>query len=88
MPSGLENTAMLACSTLSNPNTKPTIIIVDALNQVRFNESHFKSITAYFPFLCDSRAFYIFCSLMKSFQQHKSPGSLGNWHHKSVVCLV
>ena len=34
MPSGLENTAMLACSTLSNPNTKPTIIIVDALNQV------------------------------------------------------
>ena len=34
MPSGLENTAMLACSTLSNPNTKPTVIIVDALNQV------------------------------------------------------
>ena len=33
MPSGLENTAMLACSTLSNPNTRPTIIIVDALNQ-------------------------------------------------------
>ena len=34
MPNGLEDTARLAYSSLSNENTRPVIIIVDALNQV------------------------------------------------------
>lgn len=34
MPKDLEHTAQLVRGALSNPNTKPTIIIIDALNQV------------------------------------------------------
>ena len=37
MPKDYETAAQLVGSVLSNPNSKPVIIIIDALNQVRGN---------------------------------------------------
>ncbi|KAK6179484.1 hypothetical protein SNE40_011834 [Patella caerulea] len=34
MPKDLDGTAQMCCSMLSNPNTKPIIIFIDALNQI------------------------------------------------------
>lgn len=34
MPKDLDSASMMCCSILSNPNTKPLIIFIDALNQV------------------------------------------------------
>ena len=34
MPNDLDAATQAAASALSNPNTRPTIVIVDALNQV------------------------------------------------------
>ena len=36
MPKDLDAATQTAASALSNPNTRPTIIIVDALNQVTY----------------------------------------------------
>ncbi len=37
MPNDLEMAANMTCGALNNPYTRPTIIIVDALNQVKEN---------------------------------------------------
>ena len=37
MPKNLEVACQTACGALSNPKTRSTIIIIDALNQVRFD---------------------------------------------------
>jgi len=34
MPSTVDTAAQLTCSLLNNPNCRPTIVIIDALNQV------------------------------------------------------
>jgi len=34
MPSSVDTAAQLTCGVLNNPNSQPTIIIIDALNQV------------------------------------------------------
>ena len=35
LPSSVESAAQLTCGVLNNPNSRPTIILIDALNQVR-----------------------------------------------------
>ena len=35
MPRDVNAAAQMCCSMLSNPNTRPLVVIVDALNQVR-----------------------------------------------------
>lgn len=39
MPKELDSASMMCCSMLSNPNTKPLVIFIDALNQVRLPAS-------------------------------------------------
>jgi len=34
LPSSVDTAAQLTCGVLNNPNSQPTIIIIDALNQV------------------------------------------------------
>ncbi|ESO94433.1 hypothetical protein LOTGIDRAFT_232289 [Lottia gigantea] len=35
MPKDLDTTAQMCCSMLSNPNTKPVVIFIDAINQIK-----------------------------------------------------
>lgn len=35
IPRGVDATAQMCCSLLSNPNTKPMILFIDALHQVK-----------------------------------------------------
>ena len=50
MPKDLESACQVTYAVLSNPNTKPVIIIIDALNQVRLLSIFYY----YFVFLCKS----------------------------------
>nr|XP_006815135.1 PREDICTED: telomerase protein component 1-like [Saccoglossus kowalevskii] len=47
MPSDMESTCQMVCGVLSNPNTKPTILIIDALNQ--FDDDKMSSILSWLP---------------------------------------
>ena len=38
MPKDLEETCQVCYAALAHPNTRPVIIIIDALNQVSFKE--------------------------------------------------
>ena len=36
MPTDVDSAAQEMCGALNNPNTRPTVIIVDAINQVSY----------------------------------------------------
>ncbi|XP_025109541.1 telomerase protein component 1-like [Pomacea canaliculata] len=47
MPKDLDSASMMCCSILSNPNTKPLIIFIDALNQ--FTEENTARVISWLP---------------------------------------
>ncbi|XP_071951905.1 telomerase protein component 1-like isoform X2 [Antedon mediterranea] len=69
MPKDLETTCQVACSALSNPNTKPVIIIIDALNQ--FDESKESTVLNWLPVKLAPQVRCVF-SMIDDTPQHKT----------------
>ncbi|XP_071785038.1 telomerase protein component 1-like isoform X1 [Asterias amurensis] len=75
MPKDLESTCQLTYATLSNPNTRPLILIIDALNQ--FDESKESTVLTWLPSKLSPQVRCIF-SMIDETPQHKTLQSRPN----------
>ncbi|XP_033737542.1 LOW QUALITY PROTEIN: nephrocystin-3-like [Pecten maximus] len=69
IPRGIESTAQMCCSMLSNPNTRPVIIFIDALNQ--FAEEQAALVMSWLPRKLAPRVRCVF-STIENTPQHKT----------------
>ncbi|XP_033113072.1 telomerase protein component 1-like [Anneissia japonica] len=82
MPKDLETTCQVTCSALSSPNTKPVIIIIDALNQ--FDECKESTVLNWLPVKLSPQVRCVF-SMIDETTQHKT---LKSRKHKPVELFV
>ncbi|XP_022080358.1 telomerase protein component 1-like isoform X2 [Acanthaster planci] len=75
MPKDLETACQLTYATLSNPNTKPLIIVIDALNQ--FDESKESTVLNWLPSKLSPQVRCVF-SMIDETPQHKTLRSRPN----------
>ncbi|KAK3090415.1 hypothetical protein FSP39_011663 [Pinctada imbricata] len=68
IPRGVESTAQMCCGLLSNPNTRPIIIFVDALNQ--FSDEQAARVISWLPRKLAPQIRCIF-SMVEDSSQHK-----------------
>lgn len=82
IPRGMDATAQMCCSLLSNPNTKPMILFIDALHQ--FADEQAARVMSWLPRKLAPQVRCVF-SILTDFVQHKT---LVSRETKPIECAI